>query len=302
VADDPDAARGSIPRGVRTFEEQAMTFRIAQISDTHLSPSKPHFVGNFRAIASKLRRDEPDLVINTGDISLDGADSAEDLAFARDLHVGIALDWLAVPGNHDVGDDPSIAKKQPLDSTRLARYRAHFGDDKFVRDVPGWRLVGINGLLAGADGPESEAQFEFIAEAARGADERRIALFVHKPLLLGKIADPDGTYWRLGNAARARLWAAFGDNRPALVASGHMHQYRRIDDGQTAHVWAPSTGFIVGDGHQERFGTKVVGYVTLELDPDGTFRSRLETVDGLSLDDIAVLPEVYGKIAPVAAA
>ncbi len=279
-----------------------MTFRIAQISDTHLSPSKPHFVGNFRAIAAKLRRDEPDLVINTGDISLDGADSAEDLAFARDLHSGIGLDWLAVPGNHDVGDDPSVARKQPLDATRLARYRAHFGDDRFVRDVPGWRLIGINTLLAGAAGPDTEAQFEFLSAAVREAGDRHIALFAHKPLRLGAIVDPDGTYWRVGNVARTRLWEAFGAKHPTLIASGHMHQYRRFEDGETVHVWAPSTAFIVGDGHQERFGTKLVGYVTLELDPGGAFRTRLETVDGLALDDISAMPEVYGRIVPVAAA
>jgi hypothetical protein len=68
-----------------------------------------------------------------------------------------------------------------------------------------------------------------------------------------------------------------------------------------AHVWAPSAAFIVGDGHQHTFGTKVVGYVGLELEPDGSFRARLETVDGLALKDIAQMPQVYGRIAPVAA-
>lgn len=278
-----------------------MTFRIAQISDTHLSSQKPDFVGNFEAIVTHLRADPPDLLVNTGDISLDGADSDADLDFARDLHANCGIDWLAVPGNHDVGDDPGVATRQPLDELRRQRFLRHFATDRFVRDVPGWRLLGINGLLTGADSPAAEEQFDFVARAAATAGSSAIALFVHKPIYMGTDPDPDGTYWRVTDVARARLLAAFGERRPALVASGHMHQYRRLDFAGMAHVWAPSAAFIVGDGHQQTFGTKVVGYVGLELEPDGSFRAALETVDGLALKDIAQMPQVYGRIAPVAA-
>lgn len=59
-----------------------MVFRIAQISDTHLSEQKPFFVENFRRIGAALRADRPDLVLNSGDISLDGAAGEADLAAA----------------------------------------------------------------------------------------------------------------------------------------------------------------------------------------------------------------------------
>ena len=49
-----------------------MTFRIAQIYDTHLSADKPFFVGNFERIGEALRAVRPDLVLNSGDISLSG--------------------------------------------------------------------------------------------------------------------------------------------------------------------------------------------------------------------------------------
>ena len=42
-----------------------MTFRIAQISDTHLSADKPFFVGNFERIGEALRAIPPDLVVNS---------------------------------------------------------------------------------------------------------------------------------------------------------------------------------------------------------------------------------------------
>ena len=66
-----------------------MTFRIAQISDTHLSDRKPFFVDNFVRIAEVIRDSKPDLVLNSGDISLDGAGHEADLATAKQLHDGL---------------------------------------------------------------------------------------------------------------------------------------------------------------------------------------------------------------------
>jgi 3',5'-cyclic AMP phosphodiesterase CpdA len=79
-----------------------MTFRIAQISDTHLSDDKPFFVDNFVRIGEALRVERPDLVLNSGDISLDGASSESDLAAARVLHDAIGLPLRFLPGNHDL--------------------------------------------------------------------------------------------------------------------------------------------------------------------------------------------------------
>ena len=275
-----------------------MEFRIAQISDTHLSADRPHFLPNFRLVAAALAARRPDLVVNTGDMTLDGADAPAELVFVRSLHESLGLPWLAVPGNHDVGDDPALASRQPLDARRLASYRTNFGPDRFLRDIPGWRLIGINGLLVEADLPDAAAQLDFVAEAVAGAGERSIALFLHKPLTLGA-ADPDGTYWRVRDTGRASLARAFGSRRPRLVASGHLHQFRRLEIDGTVHVWAPSTAFIVGDRFQQRVGTKLVGYVEHRLGPDGACAAELATVDGLALDDIGAMPEVYGPQRPV---
>ena len=83
-----------------------MAFRIAQISDTHLSETKPYFVDNFVRIGEALRVAKPDLVVNTGDISLDGASEERDLAAGRLLHDALGLPLRFLPGNHDLGDAP----------------------------------------------------------------------------------------------------------------------------------------------------------------------------------------------------
>src|SRR5436305_13857043 len=83
---------------------RGMAFRIAQISDTHLSDTKPFFVDQFVRIGEALRASKPDLVLNSGDITLDGASQQSELAAARGLHDGLGLPVRYLPGNHDLGD------------------------------------------------------------------------------------------------------------------------------------------------------------------------------------------------------
>ncbi|HEY1474936.1 MAG TPA: metallophosphoesterase, partial [Pseudolabrys sp.] len=50
-----------------------MTFKLVQISDTHLSPGKAHFTDNWAPLAHWIAEQRPDLVIHTGDVTVDGA-------------------------------------------------------------------------------------------------------------------------------------------------------------------------------------------------------------------------------------
>ncbi|QYU67866.1 helix-turn-helix domain-containing protein [Leptolyngbya sp. 15MV] len=83
---------------------------------------------------------------------------------------------------------------------------------------------------------------------------------------------------------------------PALIACGHVHQWREHQADGFRHVWSPAIGFIVGDPWQETYGTKLLGWVEHELRADGTHESRLCTVDGLALHDIGHMPELYGPL------
>jgi 3',5'-cyclic AMP phosphodiesterase CpdA len=78
--------------------------RIIQISDTHLSPGKVHFADNWPPLARWIVEQRPDLVIHTGDVTVDGAEVEADLRYAAELMRGLGVRFRAVPGNHDVGD------------------------------------------------------------------------------------------------------------------------------------------------------------------------------------------------------
>jgi 3',5'-cyclic AMP phosphodiesterase CpdA len=279
-----------------------MTFRLVQISDTHLSGRTPDFQANFDRLAEHLHDARPDLVVNTGDLSLNGADDGDDLMLARRAHDGLGLDWLAVPGNHDIGDDPLPLCRQPADAARLARWRDVMGQDLFVRDVPGWRLVGLNSQITACDLPETAAQFEVLAEALGGAAGRSVALFMHKPLCQEHFGEMESTYWCVQPGPRRRMLELLAGQRPALIASGHVHQWRDrgVAEGYR-QIWAPSVAFMVGDAFQPRIGEKLVGHVEYDLHPDGGFESRLVRLPGLVAHDIGEMPDLYGPLKRIAA-
>ena len=97
------------------------------------------------------------------------------------------------------------------------------------------------------------------------------------------------------NAGRALL-AALGDAAPALVACGHVHQYRSIEVAGTRHIWGTSTAFVLPDRLQPRYGIKEVGYVEHRLEPDGSHDSRLVQVAGVPTLNIADFPVAYGPL------
>lgn len=281
-----------------------MAFRIAQISDTHLSATKSYFVENFRRVTEAVGAAGCDLLLNTGDISLDGAESAADLHEARRLHDGTGLPVRFVPGNHDLGDSQELGSQahRPIDPARRARYIRRFGPDWWSIDVPGWRLIAVNAQLVGANLPAAAEQDAFVAAAASAADGRALALFIHKPLF---DATPDEATFGgrfLNPTPRRRLLAALGRARPRLVASGHVHQHRDVEIDGVRHVWGPSAAFVIPDEWQPRYGRKEVGYVEHLLHEDGSIDSRFVAPPGVATLSLADFPDAYddlpGRLSP----
>ena len=275
-----------------------MTYRVAQISDTHLGRDKPFFVGNFRLVAEAISVVPPDLVLNTGDMSLDGARADGDLAEARRLHDAMPAPVRFIPGNHDLGEshDVPCSPEAPISEASRERYLRRFGDDHWMMDVPGWRFLAINTQLLGSALAAADAQLDFVARAAAGGGDRRLALFVHKPLF-DRAPDETAVTGRFVNPeARRRLLAAFGSRPPTVVASGHVHQYRTTEAAGMRLVWCPSTGFIIPDARQPRYGEKEVGFVLHCFHPDGRHEARFIRPPGLERLDICDFPEAYGKL------
>ena len=113
-------------------------FSVVQISDSHVSPRITHFNANWEAARALLPRLSPDLIVHTGDATLDGADMEADCTMAAAGLADAPAPVRVVPGNHDVGD--LGAATQPPTAARIARHERHFGACVWTEDRPGWRL------------------------------------------------------------------------------------------------------------------------------------------------------------------
>jgi len=267
--------------------------RIVQITDTHLSRGKAHFADNWAPLARWIAAKQPDFLIHTGDVTVDGAGVEDDLAYAAGLLRGLGLRWLAVPGNHDVGE--AGHHSQPVNDERLARWRAHFGPDRWVEDITGWRLIGFDALILGSGSSEETVQAGWLEASMAQADGRRIAWFLHKPLFLDSSAEGDTGYWSVKPEPRARLMALVRRHRVALVASGHLHKARDFRREDTRYLWAPASSFLVGEMQPAMPGEKRLGAVLYEFH-GARLTAEIAEVPGLCqhwLDD--VIHEVYPR-------
>lgn len=263
---------------------------ILHITDSHLSPHNMLFRDNLALVQAYARATPHDLVVNSGDLSLNGADRDEDLALAAELHRGFTAPLLALPGNHDTGTHPTMAPRQPFDSMRMERFRRHFGPGRGIVDLPGWRVVGLNTEAMGTGHVEEAAQADFIAEAAADAGTRRIALFLHKPAYVTVREDPNFDIWSVPPAGRGALAPLLDHPGLRLVASGHLHLHHRFTQGKVAYVWAPALSFVVSPGEQVGLpGDRICGALLHRLHEDHV-ETELVVPDGTTItliDDVA---------------
>jgi len=97
------------------------TRHVIFVSDTHLSPDAPEAQENWAAVIRYATAAAPDLVIHLGDLSVDGARNPADLDHARGQLEMLSVGWTAVPGNHDIGDNPLPGRPDGLRCSRISR-------------------------------------------------------------------------------------------------------------------------------------------------------------------------------------
>jgi 3',5'-cyclic AMP phosphodiesterase CpdA len=250
-------------------------FRLTQISDTHLARRHQKLTDNFHRVSEYIDAKRPDLVINSGDLAFDAPTGRDDLEFARTLHDMLPVTCRYLPGNHDIGDNPTEVgppPSQPATERDRQIFLSLFGEDRWRFEAAGWCFIGLNSLVMNTGLASEAEQFDWLASQLSAAGGKPVALFLHKPLFLNSPDDPElaATSIRyVPMPARRRLIEMFRAVDLRLVASGHVHQRRDFTYSHIRQVWAPSAGFIISDARQEMIGTKEVGLVEYRFQPDG---------------------------------
>ena len=249
-------------------------FRLTQISDTHLARRYQKLTDNFHRVSEHIDASRPDLVINSGDLAFDAPTSRDDLEFARELHNALPVACRYLPGNHDVGDNPTAVgpvPSSPVTEADRQIFLSLFGEDRWRFEAAGWCFIGLDSLVMNSGLATEAEQFDWLASQLAGTNGKPVALFLHKPLYLNAPDDPElaATAIRyIPMPARSRLVEMLRTVDLRLVASGHVHQRRDFTYRHIRQVWAPSAGFIIPDRMQEVIGMKEVGLVEYRFQPD----------------------------------
>jgi Icc protein len=274
------------------------TARVILVSDTHLSASAPQAQANWDAVVGYVGACAPDLVIHLGDLSLDGAGDAADLRRGRTQLDRLPAPWHAVPGNHDIGDNPwpGAPAGIAVDTTRHQRWLDIVGADHWSMTVGGWTVLAMNAQLLGSGLAAEAAQWSWLEEQADGhRGHQPVALITHKPVTATGTelaAAPPHRFWP--PSARDRLARLFGGTPPALVLSGHVHQYRVLRLGGTEHLWVPTAWAVLPAQIQPVLGAKRCGIVSLTLTTGTPADHELIEPDGLEQLTLSIdLPDPY---------
>ncbi len=228
-------------------------------------------------------RQRPEAVVHAGDLTFDAASDPDELVAARRMLDGLGVPWVAVPGNHDIGDNPGTSGP-PVAPEWLGRWVSELGPDRWSLDLGRWTLLGVDAQLFGSGLSEEEDQWSWLDRKVSALPpERPVALVIHKPLWAGPGELESTVPSRfVPPPARRRLdeMLLHGRHVP-LVVSGHVHQYRVLSDDRRLHAWAPTAWAVLPDEEQPTIGLKRCGVLSIVLDDDGTAGVELVEPDGL---------------------
>jgi len=273
--------------------------RVMVVSDTHLSVRAPEAEANWATVARYATETAVELVVHVGDLTLNAVHDPSELVRARRLLDGLAVPWVAVPGNHDIGDNPYPGSPEgsSIDQERLDGWRRAVGPDRWSVDIGGWTLVGINAQLF-ASGLASEAAQRawLVKRFASIPVDRPTVLITHKPLSAsGTELAAAPVYRFLPSTARRQLDELFRGHRVPLVLSGHVHQSRTLSDDERRHVWVPTTWAVLPNNVQATLGSKRCGVTTLALFGDGRAHTELVEPPGIAQLTLSRdIPDPYG--------
>lgn len=267
--------------------------RIIALSDIHLSPTHGFFWRNWCIARDFATMRNPEAVIVNGDLCINGPEDDGEMAFAARALRELSGPVYALPGNHDVGDEPpGQDPEQIVDAPRLERWRRFLGADRWAFHAGNWRLIGVNAQLFGSGLPQEAEQLDWLHEQLAAAGREPVALFVHKPLFIDSPdSDPAGPGCT-PPAPRKALLGLIETSGVRLVVSGHLHQHRDFTLKGVRYLWLPAIAFAAA---KLLGGDPACGLAVLEFSDDAV-EVCIERPVGLVSHDLAAIKE-HGRYA-----
>lgn len=269
-----------------------------QVADLHLSRARSYTQAGWEACLRHINEARPDLVVFAGDQVQDDPDDADDQLFARRQLERTQAPWVALPGNHDIGDDgPAPHMEQAITPSRLAAWTRINGPDRWTRELGRWRVIGLNAMLAGGILVENEKdQLDWLDTVIADDRKRPLIIFIHKPFYLHHRNEEIDSEYLVERPGREALLARLARGNVRLIASGHAHHRRVVTIDSVPQVWAPSAALLGKTPSISFGGDPSPGLVRFLLDDSGDTRFEFVAPEGLAAFDATDLRRVYGTM------
>jgi len=208
---------------------------------------------NYEFVVATVNRLKPGFVVVLGDLVNKAGDPDQIREFRRiTAKVDASIPVYPVPGNHDVGNEPT--------PETLAAYRKNLGRDYYSFRAGQVFGIVLNSPLIFAPGKapreyqEQEAWLRKELETAKDSGARHIILFQHHPLFKKSPSEPD-EYENIPRERRLPLAELLNKYGVRYVFAGHTHKNLLARDGQLEVVATAPVGKPLG---QDGSGIRVV--------------------------------------------
>lgn len=198
---------------------------------------------NWEFVIANLNRLRPAFLVVTGDLT-NLANNADQIAEYRRINSKLdpAIHLYSVPGNHDVGNDPTPAS--------LAAYRRNYGKDYYsFREGSLYGIVLDSALMKSPGGvaEESAAQEKWLVEELKKAQaaSATTVVFQHHPYFLVQATEPD-QYFNLPTETRKRVLGLLHQYGVRYVFAGHYHRNAFGKDGDLEMITSGPAGMPIG--------------------------------------------------------
>lgn len=228
----------------------------AVVTDTHFAltadgrPGHPYLAPAQQTMA-EVQAAGAEFVVHLGDLvnSFPGDPQfAAEVRLARGQLAALRTPIYAVPGNHDVGQKPSLTA--PADAARRIRqewldgYLQQFRADYQIIDRAGCRIILLNAMLFNTGLPREHQQWDRLRADLDGAGGAKLVLGLHVPLFWHRPDDAGpGNYDVIDEPARGQLLELVLKHKVRIVFSGHTHRPIVNTYGNALLLTAPSTTF-----------------------------------------------------------
>ncbi len=199
---------------------------------------------NYEFAVANINRLHPRFVVICGDLINKASDPAQAAEYFRiTAKIDPSITVYAVPGNHDVGNEPT--------PDSLASYRARFGMDYYSFRQGGLYGIVLDSSLISAPGKaqtEADKQEAWLKEElkkAQASGARHIVVFQHHSWFLEQPAEAS-QYFNIPIEQRMRYLALLKGAGVRYVFAGHYHRNAYGKDGDLEMITNGPVGRPLG--------------------------------------------------------